>query len=46
MEKKKKNACRTLVEKPEGKIWLGKPRRRSVVNIKMDFIERICDDVD
>jgi hypothetical protein len=34
---KKMNAYRILVGKPEGKIPLGRPRRRWVDNIKMDF---------
>jgi hypothetical protein len=33
----KKNAYRILVEKPEGKRPLGRPRRRRVNNIKMDL---------
>jgi hypothetical protein len=33
----KRNAYRISVGKPEGKIPLGKPRRRWVDNIKMDF---------
>jgi hypothetical protein len=33
----KRNAYRTLVEKPEGKRPLGRPRRRLVNNIKMDL---------
>jgi hypothetical protein len=33
----KTNACRTLVGKSEGKIPLGRPRRRWVNNIKMDL---------
>jgi hypothetical protein len=33
----KKNACRILVGKPEGKRPLGRPRRRWVDNIKMDL---------
>jgi hypothetical protein len=33
----KRNTCRILVGKPEGKIALGKPRRRWVNNIKMDL---------
>jgi hypothetical protein len=33
----KKNACRILVGKPEGKRPLGKPRRRWVDNIRMDL---------
>jgi hypothetical protein len=35
----KRNSCRTLVGKPEGKRQLGKPRRRWVDNIKMDLGE-------
>jgi hypothetical protein len=33
----KRNACRILVGKPEGKRPLGRPRRRWVDNIKMDL---------
>jgi hypothetical protein len=33
----KRNACRILVEKPEGKRPLGRPRHRGEDNIKMDF---------
>jgi hypothetical protein len=33
----KRNACRTLVRKPEGKGPLGRPRCRWVDNIKMDL---------
>jgi hypothetical protein len=33
----KKNACRVLVGKPEGKRPLGKPRCRWEDNIKMDL---------
>jgi hypothetical protein len=33
----KRNACRILVGKPKGKRLLGRPRRRCVVNIKMDL---------
>jgi hypothetical protein len=33
----KKNAYRILVGKPEGKIPLGRPRRRWVDNMKMDL---------
>jgi hypothetical protein len=33
----KRNAHRIFVGKPEGKIPLGRPRRRWVDNIKMDF---------
>jgi hypothetical protein len=35
----KRNACRILVGKPEGKSPLAKPRRRWVDNIKMDLRE-------
>jgi hypothetical protein len=34
-----KNAYRLFVGKPEGKIPLGRPRRRWVDNIKMDLRE-------
>jgi hypothetical protein len=33
----KRNACRILVGKPEGKRPLGKQRRRWVDNIKMEI---------
>jgi hypothetical protein len=39
VEGKEKNEHRLLVGKPEGKRPLGKPRRRSVDNIKMDLGE-------
>jgi hypothetical protein len=35
----KRNAYRLLVEKSEGKRPLGRPRRRWVVNIRMDLGE-------
>jgi hypothetical protein len=35
----KRNACRILVEKVEGKKPLRRPRRRSEDNIKMNLIE-------
>jgi hypothetical protein len=35
----KRNACRMLMGKPEGKRPLGRPRRRLVDNIKMDLRE-------
>jgi hypothetical protein len=35
----KRNANRILVEKPEGKRPLGRPRRRWVDNVKFDFRE-------
>jgi hypothetical protein len=33
----KRNACRILVGKPEGKRPLGRPRRRWVYNIQIDL---------
>jgi hypothetical protein len=42
----KTNAYRILVGKPEGKRPLGRPRRRWVDNIKMDFREIGWDGVD
>jgi hypothetical protein len=42
----KRNVYRLLVGKPEGKIPLGKPRRRWVDNIRMDLGEVGCGDVD
>jgi hypothetical protein len=41
-----RNAYGILVEKPEGKIPLGRPRRRWVDNIKMDIREIGWDGVD
>jgi hypothetical protein len=35
----KRNVYRLLVGKPEGKIPLGRPRRRWIDNIKMDLLE-------
>jgi hypothetical protein len=35
----KRNACRLLVGKLEGKSPLGRPRRRWLDNIKMDLLE-------
>jgi hypothetical protein len=35
----KRNVYRLLVEKPEGKRPLGRPRRRWIDNIKMDILE-------
>jgi hypothetical protein len=35
----KRNACKILVGKPEGKRSLGIPRRRWVENIKIDLRE-------
>jgi hypothetical protein len=42
----KRNACRLLVGKPEGKRPLGRPRRRWVGNIKMDLLEIVWGGVD
>jgi hypothetical protein len=36
---KKRNMCRTLVGRPEGKGPLGRPRCRCLDNIKMDLRE-------
>jgi hypothetical protein len=36
---KKRNVYRLLVGKPEGKRPLGRPRRRWIDNIKMNFLE-------
>jgi hypothetical protein len=33
----KRNVCRLLVRKPEGKRPLGRARRRRIENIKMDL---------
>jgi hypothetical protein len=43
---KKKNACRILVGKPEGKRPLRIPKHRWVDNIKMDPIEKRWGDMD
>jgi hypothetical protein len=42
----KRNAYRLLVGRPEGKIPLGRPRRRWVGNIRMDLGEVGWGDVD
>jgi hypothetical protein len=42
----KRNACRILVGKPEGKRPLGRLRRRWVDNIKIDLRERGWDGTD
>jgi hypothetical protein len=42
----KRNPYRSLVGKPEGKRSLGRPRRRWVHNIRMDFEEMGWCDVD
>jgi hypothetical protein len=44
--REKKNAYRLLVGKSEGKISLGRPRRRWVDNIRMDLGEVGWGDVD
>jgi hypothetical protein len=41
-----RNGCRILVEKPEGKRPLGRPRRRWVDNIKIDLGDIGWDGVD
>ena len=38
-----RNAFRVLMGKPEGKKPLGRPRRRSEDNIRMDLREMGCD---
>jgi hypothetical protein len=38
----KRNTCRLLVGKPEGKRPLGRPRRRRMDNIKMDLLLGWC----
>jgi hypothetical protein len=40
--REKRNAYRIFVGKPEGKRPLGRPRRRSVDNVKMDPREIGC----
>jgi hypothetical protein len=42
----KRNAYRLLIEKQEGKRPLGRPRRRWVINIRMDLGEAGWGDVD
>jgi hypothetical protein len=42
----KKNSYRLLVQKPEGRRPLGRPRRRWVDNIRMDLGEVGWGDVD
>jgi hypothetical protein len=46
MKWEKRNAYRLLVEKPEGNRLLGRPRCRSVNNIKMDLKRDRCCDMD
>jgi hypothetical protein len=42
----KRNVCRLLVGKPEGRRPLGRPRHRWVDNIRMDLVEVGWGDVD
>jgi hypothetical protein len=42
----KRNTCRLLVGKPEGRRLLGRPRRRCVGHIRMDLVEVGWGDVD
>ena len=42
----RRGVYRVLVEKPEGKRQLGRPRRRWEDNIKIDFQEMGCGDMD
>jgi hypothetical protein len=42
----KRNACRVLMGKPEGKRPLGRPRCRQEDNIKMDLREIGCGGID
>jgi hypothetical protein len=44
--REKRNAYRILVEKPEGKRPLGKPRRRWVDNIKLHLREIVWGGMD
>jgi hypothetical protein len=44
--RKKRNAYRIFVEKPEGKRPLGRPRRSWFNRIKMDLREIGCDRID
>jgi len=41
-----RGVCRVLLEKPEGKRPMGKPRRRCVDNIRMDLQEVGCECMD
>jgi hypothetical protein len=43
--REKRNAYRILVGKPEGKGPVGRPRRKWVVNIKLDLRETVLDGV-
>jgi hypothetical protein len=44
--REKRNSYRSLVRKPEGRRSLGRPRRRWVNNIRMNFGEVGWGDVD
>jgi hypothetical protein len=44
--RKKRNACRLLVRKPEGRRLLERPRRRGLDNIRIDLGEVGWGDVD
>jgi hypothetical protein len=44
--KDKRNACRILVGKPEGKRHLGRPKRMWMDNIKVDLREIEWDGMD
>jgi hypothetical protein len=44
--REKRNAYRLLVEKPEGRRPIGRPRRRWLGNIRMDLVEVGWGDVD
>jgi hypothetical protein len=46
MNGERRNAYRILVGKPDGKIPLGRPRRRWVGNIKVDLRETGTDGTD
>jgi hypothetical protein len=46
MREKRTSYSRLMVEKPEGKRPLGRPRRRWVDNIRMDLVEVGWSDVD
>jgi hypothetical protein len=42
----KRNVCRLLVGKPEGRRPLGRPKRRWIDNIKIDLLEKGLNVVD
>jgi hypothetical protein len=44
--REKRNAYTLLVEMPEGRRPIGRPRRRCLVNIRMDLVEVGCGDVE